>query len=102
MELHTMRLKAEVLERLLLCKSFLERIRFQPVAVHDRHTLASNLIAAHDASELALAAICDQLGCLPGGHSYLMDYFDPLKKSQHPTHDVYAKEYFRNLNSARA
>jgi hypothetical protein len=46
-----MPLKPEVLDRLLLSKSFLERIRFQPVAVHDRHTLAANIIAAHDADK---------------------------------------------------
>ena len=75
-----MPLKPEVLDRLLLSKSFLEKIRFQPVAVHDRHTLAANIIAAHDAAELAIASVCDQLGCLPQkGASFLMDYFESYK-----------------------
>jgi hypothetical protein len=60
-----MPLKPEVLDRLLLSKSFLEKSRFQPVALYDRHTLAANIIAAHDAAELAIASVCDQLGCLP-------------------------------------
>jgi len=97
---HAMPLKTEVLDRLLLSKSFLEKIRFQPVPQHDRHTLAANIIAAHDAAELALAGICDQLGCLPQkGVSYLMDYFEPLKKSRNA--EVSAREYFRNLNDVR-
>jgi hypothetical protein len=96
----TVLLKDEVLDRLLLSKSFLEKIRYQPVAPQDRHTLAANIIAAHDAAELAIAAICDQLGCLPQkGNSYLMDYFDPLKDASKA--EVPAKGYFRNLNTAR-
>ena len=92
-----MPLKPEVLDRLLLSKSFLEKIRFQPVAVHDRHTLAANIIAAHDAAELAIASVCDQLGCLPQkGASFLMDYFESYKSARYA--DMYAREYFRNLN----
>jgi hypothetical protein len=95
-----MLLKPEVLDRLLLSKSFLEKIRYQPVAAHDRHTLAANVIAAHDAAELAIAGVCDQLGCLPQkGNSYLMDYFESFKNAR--ATDVYAREYFRNLNTAR-
>ena len=77
-----MPLKPEVLDRLLLSKSFLDRIRFQPVPVHDRHTLAANIIAAHDAAELAIAAIADEVGCshMNAGKTYLMDYFDPIEK----------------------
>jgi hypothetical protein len=98
-----MPLKPDVLDRLLLSKSFLERIRFQPVAVHDRHTLASNIIAAHDSAELAIAAICSQLGCQPQkGNSYLMDYLSSLKAAKHPERDVSAREYFRNLNDTRS
>src|SRR6202521_316265 len=95
-----MPLNPEALDRLLLSKSFLEKIRFQPVAVHDRHTLAANIIAAHDAAELAIAGVCDQLGCLPQkGVSYLMDYFESYKGARHA--DLYARDYFRNLNSTR-
>jgi hypothetical protein len=97
-----MPLKPATLDRLLLSKSFLQNIRFQSVATHDRHRLATSIIAAHDAAELTIAAICDQLGCLPQkGNSYLMDYFEPLKQSEHPNADVHAKDYFRNLNVTR-
>lgn len=93
--------KAEVLDRLLLAKSFLDRIRFQPVAIHDRHTVASHIIASHDAAELSIAAICDQLGALPNqrGNVYLMEYFEPLERATGKT--AHAKEYFRNLNQTR-
>src|SRR5690242_12544585 len=93
--------KPEVLERLLLAKSFLDRIRFQPVAIHDRYTLASHIIASHDAAELSIAAICDQRGALPAnrGNVYLMEYFDPLEKAVGTA--IHAKDYFRNLNQTR-
>ncbi len=97
-----MPLKRETVDRLLLSKSFLDRIRYQPTAIPDRHGLAANIIAAHDAAELALAAICDQLGCSPQkGKSYLMDYFASLKEAQHPEREVHGKDYFRNLNETR-
>lgn len=96
-----MPLKPEVLDRLLLSKSFLQKIRFQPVALHDRNTLAANIIAAHDAAELAIAGICDQLNCLPQkGVSYLMDYFESFRNVRNE--EVHAREYFRNLNATRA
>jgi len=94
--------KPEVLDRLLLSKSFLDRIRFQPVAVHDRHTLAANIIAAHDAAELAIAAIADELGCAlaNAGKTYLMDYFDPIEKTT--SIGVHGREYSRQLNGVRS
>jgi hypothetical protein len=96
-----MPLKPEVLERLLLSKSFLDRIRFQPVAVHDRHTLAANIIASHDAAELAIAAVADELGCSPtnAGKTYLMDYFDPIEKTTGVA--GHGRDYFRQLNGVR-
>ncbi len=96
-----MPLKTGVLDRLLLSKSFLDRIRFQPVAVHERQTLAATLVAAHDAAELAIAAIASQLDSLPKnkGNSYLMDYFDPIEKATGVT--VHAKDYFSQLNRVR-
>ena len=96
-----MPLKPEVIDRLLLSKAFLERIRYQPVEAKDRHTLAANIIASHDAAELAIAAICDELGCLPKNmsKSYLMDYFDPLEKAQKKS--AHGREYFRQLNGVR-
>jgi hypothetical protein len=94
-------LKPGVLDRLLLSKSFLDRIRFQPIAVHERQTLAATLIAAHDAAELAIAAIASQLESLPKnkGNSYLMDYFDPIETKTGVS--VHAKDYFSQLNRVR-
>lgn len=75
---------------------------FQPVAVHDRHTLAANIIAAHDAAELAIAAIADELGGTPAnaGKTYLMDYFDPIEKISGV--GVHGREYLRQLNGVRS
>jgi hypothetical protein len=94
-------LKPEVLDRLLLSKSFLDRIRFQPIAAHERQTLGATIIAAHDAAELAIAAIASELGFLPKNknNSYLMDYFDPIETNTGAT--VHAKDYFSQLNRVR-
>jgi len=95
-------LKPRILDRLLLSKSFLDRIRFQPIATHDRHTLAANIIAAHDAAELAIAAIADELECSPNNASktYLMDYLDPIEKKTNIA--VHGKDYLRQLNAVRS
>ncbi len=93
-----MPLKSHVVDRLLLSKFFLQKIRFQSVT-SDRHTLAANIIAAHDAAELAIASVCDQLDCLPQGQTYLMQYFEPYKAATGK--EVSGREYFRTLNIAR-
>jgi hypothetical protein len=96
-----MELRKEVVERLLLAKSLLAKMRFHSVSEPDSKFLAGHIMTAHDAAELVLAAIGDQLGVLPPKDKhYLMDYFGPLKKL-HPDHEVYAKEYFSQLNRVR-
>ena len=52
-----MALAQHVIERLLLAKDLLGRIRFSGVPRSDRQTLASHILTAHDAAELALAAV---------------------------------------------
>jgi len=96
-----MELRKEVVERLLLAKSLLAKLRFHSTAEPDSKLLASHIMTAHDAAELVLAAISDQLGVLPAKDKhFLMDYFEPLKK-QHPDREVFAKEYFSQLNRVR-
>lgn len=95
-------LRPEVVERLILCKSLLARIRFSPIAKPDRATLAAQIISAHDAAELGIAAVCHQLGVSPPkDQNYLMSYFQPLADAQHKGRDVYAKDYFSQLNRVR-
>jgi hypothetical protein len=93
--------KKEVLERLLLAKHLLGKARRHPVAEPDRFFLAEQIISAHDASELALAAICAHCGTAPAREKqYLMNYLDSLREL-HPGREVSGREYFRQLNQAR-
>lgn len=93
-----MLIRPDVIERLLLCKSLLSRIRFQPAAQPDRYFLATQILAAHDAAELGLAAIADQCGKIPGGQQhYLLDYCTSLRELK----DVPGRNYFRQLNQVR-
>ena len=55
-----MELRKEVVERLLLTKSLLAKMRFHSTAAPDSKFLASQIMTAHDAAELVLAAISDQ------------------------------------------
>lgn len=90
-----------VVERLLLAKSLLQKSRFHPVAEPDSFFVGSQILTAHHAAELALAAIADQCGKLPAkDQQYLMDYLGSLKEL-HPERDVEGREYCRQLNRVR-
>jgi hypothetical protein len=94
-------LRKEVVDRLLMTKSLLSRIRGDPSAEPDRYAVAEQILISQDAAELALGAIADQLGKLPQkGKYYLMDYFDSLREA-HPEKNVEGKEFLRQLNEAR-
>ena len=51
------KLTEEVMRRLLVAKGLLGRIRYPYTAQPDRTTLAGHILTAHDAAELAIAAI---------------------------------------------
>jgi hypothetical protein len=55
----------EVLFRLLLAKSLLDRTRAHPVAEPDSFFVAQQLLTAHDAAELVIAAIAHHCDCEP-------------------------------------
>src|ERR1700693_797920 len=66
-------LRQDVLDRLLVAKGLLGPIRFAQPPRPDRISLARQILAAHDAAELALAAIARHLDSLPqSSQTYLM------------------------------
>lgn len=90
-------LSNDVLDRLLLSRSLIERFRYQPVA--DRHTIAAHVLAAHDAAELAIAALCSHKGASVKDRATFMDYFEPLAAATDST--IKGKNYFSQLNTVR-
>ena len=96
-----MEIRKEIADQLLLSKSLLERLRFQAVPNPDRFSLATHILTAHDAAELALAAIAKQCEVAPPSDKvYMMDYLAALKKL-HPEREVKGRPYFNQLNRAR-
>lgn len=94
-------LTPDIIDRLLVAKDLLERIRFVPTAHPDRFTLARDVLAAHDAAELALAGIARHLNRLPPpSQSFLMNYFPEIRK-EHPSEEVSRRDYFAQLNDVR-
>ena len=93
----------ELIEQLLVARSILERVRTQTPSAPDRHTVATNVLLAHDAAELVLAAIANHLGARPADRNktFLMSYFDPIQKKRHPKTEVKGKRFFSQLNDAR-
>src|SRR5258707_5796629 len=97
-----MSVRHDVVERLLIAKAFLDGIRFQSSTEPTRSLLTTNILTAHDAAELAIAAIAHQLEVSPPrDQNYLMSYFDPIRQKVHRDKDVHGKDYFSSLNRVR-
>jgi hypothetical protein len=91
----------EVLLRLLVAKGLLGRIRVSYTAQPDRVALVNHILTAHDAAELALAAIAHHLEKSPEKqHAYLMNYFS-LIEERRPKRKVKGRDYFSQLNDVR-
>jgi len=75
----------KVCEQLILCRLLLEQPQAQDSAPLSPLHLLHDLMVSYGAAELALAAICVQLDCVPDKKNIsLPDYFDSLqKKSRH-------------------
>lgn len=94
-------LARETTDLLLVSKSIIDRVRAQRTSNPDRFSLAINILLAHDAAELTIAAIASHLDKLPTGDKrYLMDYFSSIK-TLHPEKEVAGKSYFDQLNRVR-
>jgi len=96
-----MNISKTVRDRLLLSKAILQPIRFTPVEKPSNFILAQHVLTAHDAAELAIAAIAEHLNCGPSDKAFLMNYFGEIRKSKHPNKDVVGKDYLSQLNSVR-
>jgi len=94
-------LRDEVLRRLLVAKHLLLAAS-DPVTPHaDPVAVARMILTAHDASDLTIAAIADQIG-VPGlsDQLYLLNYISKIE--QHvPTKSLPGARFFKTLNSAR-
>jgi hypothetical protein len=94
-------LRKEVVDRVLLSKFLLREARFHPVAEPDRFFLAVQVLKAHDAADLAIAAIAAAREKPPAKPApSLMDYFEKLKEL-HPGGEVAGKDYLGRLNHVR-
>ena|SRR5436305_9502354 len=91
-------MRQETLDRLLLAKSYLDRTRFQQVNAAAATSVADHVLAAHDAAELGIAAICHELDCLPNKKEF-SSYFDELAKTT--GNAVKYRGYMMTLNNVR-
>jgi len=95
-------LRPEIVQQLLFSKSLLSQILFLPEVDASPFSIAKKILIAHNAVELGIAAIADQIGALPTPNKrFLMDYFDPIKNKKHKNREVEGKEYCRQLNLVR-
>lgn len=92
----------ETIDRLLLSRSLIAPLRFKPAS--DRFAVAAYVLAAHDAAELAIAAICSE-SAVPNISDTralgLPDYLGALRQHQHPSVEVPGRDYISKLNRLR-
>ncbi len=90
----------DVLKRLLVAKQLLAPARGQLTPNSDAVVVAEAVLRAHDAAELALAAIADELR-IPGltGRLYLMNYVELVEK--HTNKPLPGATFLRRFNMAR-
>ena len=92
-------LSQSVIDRLLIAKDLLNKIRFTPIATPNRYMIAHHILTSHDAAELAIAGIASYLKVTPKDQ-YLMKYFPEISKA-HGGQDVPGRDYFSRLNDVR-
>ncbi len=94
--------KPETIDRLLLSRSLIAPLRFKPAS--DRFAVAAHVLAAHDAAELAIAAVCSECAVPNISDTRalgLPDYLGALKQHQHPGVEVSGRDYVSKLNRLR-
>ncbi len=94
--------RPETIQQLLFTKFLLSQMQLFPEAKPSSFSIAKKILITHDAAEIGIAAIADQIGALPNKNQrYLMDYFAPIKDKMHPSREVAGKSYCLQLNRAR-
>jgi Tfp pilus assembly protein PilZ len=93
----------KVLDQLILCRQLLSNragpSSLEPGPLH----LFEDLIICHGAAELALAAMCVHLDCVPDKKNIcLPDYFHSLKNAAHPISEMPGADYAAELEKVRS
>jgi len=102
MENRINKLRSEIVQQLLFAKYLLSQILFLPEAETSPFSMAKKILIAHDAVEMGIAAIANQIGALPAQDKrFLMNYFDSIKNKKHKNRELEGKEYCRQLNIVR-
>jgi len=93
----------KVCEQLILSRQLLEQPEAPDSAPLSSVRLLHDLIISHGAAELALAAICVQLDCVPDKKNIsLPDYFDSLQQKSHHGGAADAVNYVAELHEVRS
>jgi len=92
----------KVLDQLILSHQLLSK-EDQVSATHGRAQLLGDLMICCGAAELALAAICVHLNCVPDKKDItLPDYFDALRKTTHPSFVMHGENFVAELYKVRS
>jgi Tfp pilus assembly protein PilZ len=92
-----------VRDQLVLSKQLLATLEAEPSSLPDTTFLARDLIVCYGGAELALAAICVQLDCVPDKREIcLPDYFGSLRKASNSECEVSDIAFVGELHGTRS
>jgi Tfp pilus assembly protein PilZ len=98
-----MEIMRRVREQLILSRKLLTMPDTPGLTLSDLPALAHDLIVCYGAADLALAAICVQLECVPDRkYICLPDYFDSLQKRAHAKGAGQEVDYVGELHAVRS
>jgi hypothetical protein len=92
----------DTFDRLLLSRSLIAQLRFK--SANDRFAVAAHVLAAHDAAELAIAAVRSETAVPNISDTRalaLPDHLGLLKAHRHPNKDIEGRDYISKLNRVR-
>jgi len=97
-----MKLKEHVRGALLLSKELLTRSEFEGGGAGDEEGIAHDILLSDDAAEMAIGAICSQLGSPENPRRpSISDYFTWLRRVGKPGAPIAGLEYFSELHKTR-
>jgi hypothetical protein len=98
-----MNVNRDVREQLILSRWLLAKPDWQGSAVPESVRVQHDLIVAYGATELAVAAICVELDCLPDKKDpCLPDYFNSLARAVHLAASEPGADYIAELHTVRS
>ena len=94
-------IRKEVFNRIIFAKKLYKDGELDCNIENDQMIFAKGLLLLHDATENVLGAIADHVGVKLKDRTYILDYFDLIKKADPQNRNLSYMTQIQNLNTIR-